>query len=124
MVNCAGTMGTARIGEWMWRFLAGVMAFAVGWSIWIFYQLNPPALITDAAFEAAAKAKSKGRQNTQGAISPAASSPAEAVAASAPAEARVQAPASVPVAAAAPKAPPVNIDKLRLSDTLTAPAKK
>jgi hypothetical protein len=52
-------MGKDILSEWMWRFLAAVMAFAVGWSLWIFYQLNPPPLITDAAFEAAAMAKAK-----------------------------------------------------------------
>lgn len=55
MLNWPGTMG--KIGEWFWRFLAAVMLFAVGWSIWIFYQLNPPPLATNAAFEAAAKAR-------------------------------------------------------------------
>lgn len=99
MVNWAGTMGKARIGEWFWRFLAAVMLFAVGWSLWIFYQLNPPPLITDAAFEAAAKAKANAGQKVQGVI----------------------APAPVP---AAPKEAPVNAEKLKYSDSLTLPANK
>ena len=58
-------MGKAVIGEWFWRFLAAVMLFAVGWTIWIFTQLNPPQLITPAAFEAAAKAKVDPAQSAQ-----------------------------------------------------------
>ena len=88
-------MGKVRFSEWMWRFLAGVMLFAVGWSIWIFYQINPPALITEAAFEAAARANAK--QNAQGRIVP----PAP------------------PVAPAPPREPPINADKLKFSDTLS-----
>jgi hypothetical protein len=85
-------MGNVRVSEWMWRFLAGVMLFAVGWSMWIFYQINPPALVTEAAFEAAAKANAK--QNAQGRI--------------------VQ-----PAPPAGPREPPINADKLKLSDTLS-----
>jgi hypothetical protein len=85
-------MGKARIGEWCWRFLAGAMLFAVLWSAWIFYQINPPALITQAAFEAAAKANAK--QNAQGRIAPVAAPPA-------------------------PKEPPINADKLKFSETLS-----
>ncbi len=99
MVNWAGTMGAARIGEWFWRFLAAVMLFAVGWSLWIFYQLNPPPLIMDAAFEAAAKAKANAGQKVQGVI----------------------APAPAPVA---PREAPVNAEKLKYSDSLTFPANK
>jgi hypothetical protein len=89
MVDWRWTMGKARISEWLWRFLAGGMLFAVGWSVWIFYQINPPALITAAAFEAAAKANAK--QNAQGRI----------------------------VQPAAPREPPINADKLKFSDTLS-----
>lgn len=102
MVNCAGTMGKAIIGEWFWRFLAAVMLFAVGWTMWIFTQLNPPQLITTAAFEAAAKAKVDPQQSTQGVIVPAsATEPAK----DQPKE--------------APKEPPVNADKLKFSDSLS-----
>lgn len=80
-----------KVSEWFWRFLAAVMMLAVGWSMWIFYQLNVPPLVTSAAFQAAAKAKAA--QSARGRIAP------------------------------APKLaePPVNVDKLRLSDTITAP---
>ncbi len=106
-----------KLGEWMWRFLAIVMMFSVGWTVWIIYQLNPPPLITNAAFEAAAKAKVKGtpaeKQSAHGVI---ASAGAEApqvpgMTASAPAE-----------AAKEPKEPPVNPDKLKFTDTLAIPA--
>lgn len=49
-----------RVSEWMWRFLALTMLVTVGWMVWILYQLNPPPLIMNDAFEAFAKAKSKG----------------------------------------------------------------
>ncbi|MBI1943789.1 MAG: hypothetical protein HYS35_09000 [Betaproteobacteria bacterium] len=79
------------MSEWFWRFLAAVMLFAVGWAMWIFYQLNAPPLVTSAAFEAAAKAKAA--QSARGRIAP----------------------------APRPAEPPVNVEKLRLSDTITAP---
>lgn len=86
-----------KIGEWFWRFLAAVMLFAVGWSIWIFYQLNPPPLATNAAFEAAAKARAN--QSVKGVIAPAA--------------------AAAP--AAPSREPPVNADKLKFTDSLASP---
>ena len=71
MVN-SPSMGKTKIGEWLWRFLAIVMTFSVGWTVWIIYQLNPPPLIMNAAFEAAAKAKVRGspaeKQSAQGAM--------------------------------------------------------
>ena len=101
-------MGKAVIGEWFWRFLAAVMLFAVGWTIWIFTQLNPPQLITTAAFEAAAKAKVDPQQSTQGVIVPAsATDPAKDV--------------SKDAAKEAPKEPPVNAEKLKFSDSLSTP---
>ena len=99
MVNWAGTMGKAKIGEWLWRFLAAVMLFAVGWTVWIYSQLNPPALITDAAFEAAAKAKADPKQSTHGVI----------------------APAALPTP---PTEPPVDAGKLKFSESLSVPEKK
>jgi hypothetical protein len=95
MVDWRGTMGTVKIGEGWWRFLAAVMLVAVAWAMWIFYQLNPSPLITNAAFEAAAKAK----QNAQGVIAPAAVPPE-------------------------PKEPPINADKLKFSEALSIPEKK
>jgi len=100
MVDWAGTMGKAKIGEWFWRFLAGVMLFAVSWTIWIYTQLNPPALVTDAAFAAAAKAKANNAgPSTQGVIGP----------------------ALVPEI---PKVPPVNAEKLKFSESFSAPDQK
>ena len=115
-------MSTTKIGEWLWRFLAVVMMFSVGWTVWIIYQLNPPPLVMDAAFEAAAKAKGKGmpaeKQSAHGVIvPPAVVPPAGADAASRPAEAPV---AALPVSTA-PKEPPVNPEKLKFSDTIVLP---
>jgi hypothetical protein len=109
-------MSKTRIGEWLWRFLAVVMMFSVAWTVWIIYQLNPPPLVMNAAFEAAAKAKGKApaaQQSSQGVIAP---SPG-ANAASAPAEAPV---AAAPAPAVA-KEPPINPEKLKLSDTIALP---
>ena len=109
MVDWRGTMGKVKISEWLWRFLAAVMVFAVGWTMWIFYQLSAPPLITTAAYEAAAKANAK--QNAQGVIVPAAATAAPA------------APA-VPEAAKEPREPPINADKLKFSEDLSTPVKK
>lgn len=104
------------VGEWIWRFLAGVMLFSVGWVLWIAYQLNPPMLVTTAAFEAAAKAKAS--QNAAGVIAPKPGVEAPKAAADGPtAEAEAPKPAPEPVA----KEPPVNLEKLKLSDSITAP---
>jgi len=104
-------MSNTKIGEWFWRFLAVVMMFAVGWTVWIIYQLNPPPLVMNAAFEAAAKAKGKGayseKQSAQGVIAP-----------SAAAESAAPQPAAAPEA---PKEPPVNPEKLKFSDSITLP---
>ena len=113
MVNSPATM-TTKLGEWMWRFLAIVMMFSVGWTVWIIYQLNPPPLIMNAAFEAAAKAKGKTapaeKQSAQGVIA-SAGAEAPGITASAPAEAPKE-----------PKEPPINPDKLKLTETLAIPA--
>jgi hypothetical protein len=67
-------MGKIKLSEWIWRFLAAAMLFTVGWTLWILYQINPPSLITDAAFEAAATARLNGkpgdRQSVHGIITP------------------------------------------------------
>jgi len=52
-------MSNGGLSEWMWRFLALALLFAVGWMMWIVYQLNPPPLILNAAFEALTNAKAK-----------------------------------------------------------------
>ena len=97
MVNSRRTMG--KVSEGFWRFLAAVMLFAVGWALWIFYQINPPMVVTGAAYEAAAKAKAS--QSARGLIKPAPKPVAETRA-----------------------APPVDAGKLKLSDSLTLPEKR
>jgi len=89
--------------EWFWRFLAAVMVFVVGWVIWIAVQISPQPLVTPAAYEAAAQARAS--RNAQGVITQAV--PREPVAA----------PKQEPR-----KTPPVDVEKLRLSDSLSAPA--
>ena len=110
-------MSKIKLGEWMWRFLAVVMMFSVVWTVWIIYQLNPPPLIMNAAFEAAAKAKGKGtpaeKQSAQGVIAPSGG----ADVASTPAEAR----AVAPKAPEGPKEPPINPEKLKFSETIAIP---
>ena len=117
MVNSAGIMSKTKLGEWMWRFLAIVMMFSVGWTIWIIYQLNPPPLVMNAAFEAAAKAKGKGmpseKQSAQGVIVPSAG----ADAASRPAET----PGTAAPVAVSSKEPPINPEKLKFSETIALP---
>ena len=110
-------MSKIKLGEWLWRFLAIVMMFSVGWTVWIIYQLNPPPLIMNAAFEAAAKAKGKSatpeKQSAHGVITPSAGTGAAAKAPEA-------APAAAPVPEA-PKEPPVNPEKLKFSDSIALP---
>jgi hypothetical protein len=92
MLNSRRTMG--KVSEGFWRLVSAVMLLAVGWALWIFYQINPPPLVTTAAFEAAARAKAN--QTAHGVIQPA---PKPAV----------------------PSDPPVDVGKLKLSDSLAAP---
>jgi hypothetical protein len=95
-------MGKIPMSEWFWRFLAMAMLFSFGWTLWVIYQLNPPALATNDAFEAAAKAHLSARQTTQGIIGPA----------TAP-----EPPTSTP------REPLINIDRLKLSESLSTSAK-
>ena len=119
MVNSPPTMGKAKIGEWLWRFLAVVMMFSVAWTVWIIYQLNPPPLVMNAAFEAAAKAKAKGKdapsekQSAHGVIVPSAGADGASRAAEAPVAAAQE--------PAAPKEPPIHPEKLKFSDTIVLP---
>jgi hypothetical protein len=110
-------MGKTMIGEWIWRFLAVVMMFSVGWMVWVIYQLNPPPLVMDAAFAAAAKAKGKGapseKQSVQGVIVPSAGAD--------PAPKAPETQPAAPQAPAAAKEPPINAEKLKLSDTIALP---
>ena len=109
------------IGEWFWRFLAVVMLVTVGWILWIIYQINPQPLITPAGFAAAAKARAS--QDAKGVITPAAAPVAAPTAgdrstqaASAQAET-----AKPPAAPAVAKEPPVNVERLRFSDSIETP---
>jgi hypothetical protein len=104
------------LGEWFWRFLAVVMLFTLGWVLWIIYQINPQPLITPAGFEAAAKARAS--QDAKGLIKSAAPVAAPAAEAAPPAEAP-KPPAEA--AAPAPKEPPVNVERLRLADSIETP---
>ena len=119
----AQTASGHRIGEWFWRFLSVVMLFAVAWAVWIFYQLNPTPLITRAAFEAAAKARAT--RDAHGLISPASPAP---VAAAAPADPNAPPPPKheaaapgAPAAAMPPRAPPVNVEKLKFTESIERP---
>jgi hypothetical protein len=93
-----GTSETApRRGdwEWFWRFLAAVMLFVVGWVIWIAIQISPRALVTPAAYEAAAHANAR---SAKGLI------------------------VAAPQGKAVPgPQPPVNVEKLRLSESIESP---
>lgn len=93
-----------QIREWLWRFLAAAMLVTIAWMGWVIYLLNPPALVTSAAFEALAKSRSNSNQNS-GVITPAA--PAHSPAAVPGATAGAEKPAATPtpgVQAAAPGA--------------------
>ena len=110
-------MSKTKLGEWMWRFLAIAMTFSVVWTVWIIYQLNPPPLVMNAAFEAAANAKVKGspseKQSSHGVIAP----PGGADAASTASEA----PAVAPPALQPAKEPPINPEKLKFSESIAQP---
>ena len=99
---------STRVGEWFWRFLAGVMLVIVGWVVWIAVQISPPDLILPAAFEAAAQGRAT--RNSAGLIGGAAPAPAP----------DVPAPA---IAAPPPVAfePPVNLEKLKLAESIETP---
>jgi hypothetical protein len=114
-------MSAIKPGEWMWRFLAAVMLFTVCWTIWIIYQLNPPALVMNAAFEAAAKARANDKQSekqiSHGVIAP----PAGAAEPRKAADATPKGADAAPPAPEAPKEPPINPEKLKFSDTIALP---
>ena len=110
----------ALFGEWFWRFLAVVMLFIVGWVVWIAIQISPPDVFLPAAYEAAAQGRAL--RNAAGPISGAAPALPAAPAGDPPQVAG--APAAPPEAApvpAAPSEPPVNLEKLRLADSIETP---
>lgn len=113
-----------QIGEWFWRFLAAVMLATIAWILWVMYQINPQPLITNAAFEAAASARAS--QAAKGVIAPAPADGSAPVAAAAPgqadpAKAAEPAPAEAKAPPPEPKAPPVNVERLKLSDSIETP---
>jgi hypothetical protein len=110
------------VGEWFWRFLAVVMLITVGWVLWIIYQINPQPLVTKAGFEAAARARAS--QDAKGVITHPAPAPAAAAAAAPAPDASLQAEAPKPPAQVSPpaaKEPPVNVERLRLADSIETP---
>ena len=113
----------AQIGEWFWRFLAAVMLFVVGWVVWIAIQISPPDMVLPAAYEAAAQGRAS--RNSAGSIG--GGVPVQAPADSkdsAGASPAITAPPAAPVPPApvvAPAEPPVNLEKLRLADSIETP---
>jgi hypothetical protein len=102
--------------EWFWRLLALLMLVMACWVGWVAYQVTPKAVFMPAAYEALTASRASDARNVQhGAIRPAhAPEPAATVAPAAPL-------APAPVAAA--KKPPVDLEKLRLADTIGTPVK-
>jgi hypothetical protein len=103
----------SQIGEWFWRFLAVVMLLIVGWVVWIAIQISPPDLILPAAFEAAAQGRAT--RNSGGVIGGATPQPV-APAAEAPVAVVVPPPPPPP-----PAEPPVNVDKLKIAESIETP---
>lgn len=102
---------TTQVGEWFWRFLAGVMLVIVGWVVWIAIQISPPDLILPAAFEAAAQGRAT--RNSGGVIGGAVQpGPPPVAEASAPAMPMLQSPEFQP---------PVNLEKLRMAESIETP---
>ena len=101
----AAEKSSASVGEWVWRFIAMAMVFALGWMAWVIYLLNPPPLVTPLAFEASARARAAGKAGTvTGHIGATASAPAEGMA-SAPVEGAIKPAATEAAPAPAAKAP-------------------
>ncbi len=114
-----------QIGEWFWRFLAVVMLVLVCWVVWIAVQISPSEMVLPAAYEAAAKGRAS--RNSGGAIAPAVD-PAPAQAANGNAESAppvavtaVATTAESVVLPTAPSLPPVNLDKLRMAESIETP---
>jgi hypothetical protein len=110
-----------REREWFWRILAVLMLAMTGWMGWVAYQLSPTAIVLPAAYHALTQGRAT--QNVQsGAIKPAAQAEAPPAAAAAePAPAAQPAPPPPPPE---PKKAPVDLEKLRLADTIETPLRK
>ncbi len=91
--------------EWFWRAVAALMILALGWVLWVAYQLQPRgAIATEAAFQAASEAKKKALQSKKGPEASGTLEPAKPA----------PSPAPVPTANATP-AVPQDVFKLALS---------
>ena len=128
--QASGTQKTPpmQFGEWFWRFLAFVMIFVIGWVAWIAIQISPPDMILPAAYEAAAKGRAS--RNSAGPITGSAvvvpdqattTAPVQASAEGSPAVAGQPPAPAAPAAPATPAEPPVNLEKLRMADTIDTP---
>ncbi len=101
--------------DWFWRVLALLMLAALGWVGWVAYQIRPrPALATEAAFQAAGKAKQTATRAAPVAIAAVAPKPAAAVSA-APKTDQAKKAEAPPKAAPAPAAAPPDLFKLALA---------
>jgi hypothetical protein len=96
-VHVAAASKPRRRGDWefLWRFIAVAMLFEIVWVVWIAIQINPPPIALPAAFAAAAKARAN--RNV---------------------EAQIMSPDRAPAALTAPRGPLVNVEKLRLSESI------
>jgi hypothetical protein len=118
-VQASGAQQASRgqIGEWFWRFLAVVMLAVIGWVVWIAIQISPPAMVLPAAYEAAAQGRAL--RNSGGSIGPS----TDTVALQAPSDSTAS-PIMAAVAVVEPAVqvpPPVNLDKLRMAETIDTP---
>jgi hypothetical protein len=97
-----------RRGDWefLWRFIAVAMLFEIGWVIWIAIQINPPPIALPAAFAAAAKARAN--RNFEGQIVIPDRAPA----------AEIPITADPSSALPAPREPLVNVERLRLAESI------
>ena len=82
-----------REREWFWRILAALMLAMTGWMGWVAYQLAPAGVATPAAYQALAQARAV-QHVQEGHIKP---------------------------AVLQRKPPPVDVEKLRLSDSIETP---
>ena len=83
------------------------MLVALGWTGWVAYQLTPVSVVTPAAYQALTQARAAARNVQEGQIRPAV-------------------PPELPVALQnvsqqAPRKAPVDVEKLRLSESIETP---
>lgn len=102
-VQAAVGPGAHSRGEWdfLWRVIAVALLFEIGWVVWVAIQINPPPIALPAAYDAAARALAA--RHVEGQIRSADPAPAAAPA---------------PTVPALPREPPVNVEKLKLSESI------